>query len=83
MSVSEIERFFKDIDTSRELEELMNSAEGSVDKLAELVKAKGYDFSAEEAKAHFSAPQSDELEDWELDSVAGGVNIAVWRRQHS
>jgi len=73
----------KGIESSRELEEVVNSAEGSVEKLVELVKPKGYDFSVEEAKEHFASQgDSDELQDWELDSVAGGVSMAVWRRFH-
>lgn len=80
MSQAEAERFVADLkQDSGMLEELKTQAT-SIDAVAEFARGKGYDLSADDARAYIQAQASHELTDQELDAVAGGkssTNITI------
>ena len=55
-------------------EEQMKKAKAckTVDEFKEMAKAEGFNFSEEEAKTYFNATRTGELNDEDLDNIAGG-----------
>ena len=72
MSASEVVRFVEDMKTHAELAEIVTEGAGSLPKIVELAAAKGYTFTVEEANEFLAGAQGAELQDAQLDAVAGG-----------
>ncbi|MBT5660230.1 MAG: Nif11-like leader peptide family natural product precursor [Rhodospirillaceae bacterium] len=72
MSQAEVERFIADIKGDEALRADTASNPASLAAIVEKAKAKGYDFTLDEAKAFANAQAGKELSDEELDQVAGG-----------
>ncbi len=71
MSKAEMERFANDIKNNPELMAEAKEKAGGLASLVEFVKSKGYDVSADEAKAYIHEKAGRVLSDNELDAVAG------------
>lgn len=76
MSVSEVERFSRDVKTSKDLQGELVKIGADADKIAAFAKKQGYDFTgADLTKAAESAKK--QLTPEQLDSVAAGKNYLV------
>ncbi len=71
MSVSEIERFGKDIEANAVLKEDLIKAGTAEEAIVSFANDKGYDFTADELKAEVEKKKAD-LSDEELEKVAAG-----------
>ena len=77
MSQAEIERFVNDLASNESLREsVVNNSEG-VDSLVAIAQDKGYDINIDEARDYIQANAKGELNDEQLDSVAGGKGPAI------
>lgn len=72
MSKADIERFVADLNSDAALLEEVKAAAGSLSKVVDVAKAKGYDITVDEAKAYIEEQAKQELSDEQLDAVAGG-----------
>lgn len=72
MSKADVERFVADLNSDAALLEEVKAAAGSLGKVVDTAKAKGYDISLDEAKAYIEEQAKQELSDEQLDAVAGG-----------
>lgn len=87
MSIQAAQNFRQQTNASPELqaEVARHFSNGSIDyaALAELGRKHGHDFSAEDAVAVLSAP-SDELSDFEMELVSGGIIMPAYHNlKHS
>ncbi|MCP4192493.1 MAG: Nif11-like leader peptide family natural product precursor [Planctomycetaceae bacterium] len=71
MSVSEIERFGKDVEENTDLKEELIKAGAAEEAIVSFANGKGYDFTADEFKAEVEKKKAD-LSDEELEKVAAG-----------
>lgn len=71
MSKDEVARFSNDVKNNPELQAEFKHTGTDMDAFVSLANEKGYDFSADDVKAH-AAEKSGELSDEQLDQVAGG-----------
>ena len=69
MSRKELDRFLSDLDRDPELARQFRHLTADLDAAVRWVKARGYDFTREEAE---SLDRAGELSDDELDMAAGG-----------
>ncbi|MBT5373899.1 MAG: Nif11-like leader peptide family natural product precursor [Rhodospirillaceae bacterium] len=72
MSAADIERFVSDLQENASLLDEAKAVSGGVAAMADFAKSKGYDVTADEAKAYISEKANQELTDDQIDSVAGG-----------
>ncbi|MCG8461207.1 MAG: Nif11-like leader peptide family RiPP precursor [Holophagales bacterium] len=75
MSQSEIERFVSDVKNNEELLKELTEGVIGLDELVSRAGEKGYEFTAEEAKAFAMSQAEGEISDDQLDMVAGGQNL--------
>lgn len=72
MSQADLERFVSDLKTNETLRaELAGNASG-IGSVVEFAEGKGYDISAEEARNYIQSQSSTDLNDDQLDAIAGG-----------
>ncbi len=76
MSVSEIERFGKDVEENTVLKEDLIKAGTAEEAIVSFANDKGYDFTADELKAEVEKKKAD-LSDEELEKVAAGGIVYV------
>ncbi len=76
MSVAEIERFANDVKASEALQAELKAVGSDVDKLVEVAKSKGYDFTADELKAHGETKKG-ELSEEDLEKAAAGAGAVL------
>jgi len=72
MSTVDIERFVSDLQANASLLDEAKGVSGGVAAMADFAKSKGYDVTADEAKAYISDKANAELSDDQMDAVAGG-----------
>jgi len=72
MSAEEVVRFVADMKTNADLAEIVTEGAGSLPKIVALASEKGYVFTVEEANEFLAGAQGAELQDAQLDAVAGG-----------
>ena len=72
MSQAEVERFVEDLKNDEELRTELSAQASGIGPIVAFANDKGYDVSAEEANAYISGQAGRELNDAELDMVAGG-----------
>ena len=72
MSMSEVERFSRDLRESCELLRVVSDGAVGLDDLVSRARAQGYDFNLAEAE-HYIDRQSVELSSEQLEATAGGV----------
>jgi len=72
MSQADIQRFVSDLKANQGLLDEVKSGAVGLASLVELAQARGYDFTADEARAYIRGQASQELSDEQLDAVAGG-----------
>lgn len=71
MSVAEIKRFAEAVKSDSGLQSELKGVSGGEAGVASFAKGKGYDFTAEELKAH-AEEMKGELSEEQLDKIAGG-----------
>ncbi|MCP3953013.1 MAG: Nif11-like leader peptide family natural product precursor [Desulfobacterales bacterium] len=76
MSVSEIERFGKDVEENTDLKEELIKAGAAEEAIVSFANGKGYDFTADEFKAEVEKKKAD-LSDEELEKVAAGESLIL------
>ena len=72
MSQAEVDRFVEDLKGSEDLQAALMENAGSIDAVTAFASSKGYEISADEARSYIETKSGKELNDEELDSVAGG-----------
>jgi predicted ribosomally synthesized peptide with nif11-like leader len=72
MSASEIDRFTNDMKTDSDLLDEVKQHSGTLAKVVAFADGRGYKFSLEEAKEYLDSKAGKELDDAQLDAVAGG-----------
>ena len=72
MSSAEVERFVADLMGNEDLRNELSGHASGVGSVVAFAKDKGYDVSADEAAAYIHDQAGRELNDAELDAVAGG-----------
>jgi len=72
MSASDIDRFTGDLKTDPDLLDEVKQHAGTLAKVVSFAEEKGYHFSLEEAKEYLESKAGSELDDAQLDAVAGG-----------
>ena len=77
MSQAEIERFVSDLSSNETLREAVVSASEGVESLVAIAQGQGYDINIDEANEYLAASQNVQLNDDQLDTVAGGKTSAV------
>lgn len=77
MSVNEISRFQKDLKENKELQKKLIELGNDVNKIVELAKANGYDFTKNEIDELIQNKKAGELADEDLEKVAGGAVLSI------
>ena len=77
MSKSEVERFVADLKENDALREELSLNASGIGSVVEFAKDKGYDVTADEARTYLEEQVGRELNEDELDNIAGGAAIAV------
>lgn len=72
MSSAEVERFVADLTSNDGLRSELSGHASGVGSVVAFAKEKGYDIDVDEAAAYIHAQAGRELNDAELDAVAGG-----------
>jgi len=72
MSMSDAQRFAKDLASNKDLAEKVKAKAAGLASLVELGKANGYSFTTEEIKQVIRAAAKRDLTDDQLEAVAGG-----------
>ena len=72
MSSAEVERFVADLKTNEGLRSELSGHASGVGSVVSFAKDKGYDIDVDEAAAYIHGESGRELNDAELDAVAGG-----------
>ena len=72
MSSAEVERFVADLKTNEGLRSELSGHASGVGSVVSFAKDKGYDIDVDEAAAYIHGEAGRELNDAELDAVAGG-----------
>lgn len=72
MSKEDIDRFVADLKGNASLLDEAKGVPGGLAAMADFAKSKGYDVTVDEAKTYISEQANRELNDAELDAVAGG-----------
>jgi len=72
MSGTEVERFVADLKSNEGLRSELSGHASGVGSVVSFAKDKGYDIDADEAAAYIHGQAGRELNDAELDAVAGG-----------
>ena len=72
MSQAEIKRFISDVSSNETLREAVVSASEGIESLVAIAQGHGYDINIDEARDYIMANQEGELNDDQLDAVAGG-----------
>lgn len=72
MSQSEVERFISDLKSNDTLRDELSLNASGIGSVVTFAKDKGYDITADEARGYIQAQSGRELNDAELDAVAGG-----------
>ncbi len=72
MSQADVERFVSDLKSDEGLRTELSGHASGIGSVVEFAKDKGYDITADEAKAYIQDQTPNELSDDQLDAVAGG-----------
>jgi predicted ribosomally synthesized peptide with nif11-like leader len=72
MSASEVIRLTTDMKTNPDLLEAVKESSGSLSNVVQVAAQHGYSFTVEEANDYLSSNAGAELDDAQLDAVAGG-----------
>lgn len=72
MSQADVERFVSDLKTDDALRAELTSHASGVGSVVEFAKDKGYDLSADEVASYIQDQTSNDLNDAQLDAIAGG-----------
>jgi len=72
MSNAEIERFIGDLKGNSALLDEVKAGIAGLSSVVDKAKAKGYDITMDDAKTYIAAQAGQELNDEQLDAVAGG-----------
>ena len=72
MSLSDAKRFADALATDKELAQYVKENATGLASVVEIAKARGYDFSVDEAKSFVQSRVPQELTDEQLEAVAGG-----------
>jgi predicted ribosomally synthesized peptide with nif11-like leader len=72
MSASEVIRLTTDMKTNSDLLNVVKESSGSLSKVVQVAAQHGYSFTVQEANEYLSSNTGAELEDAQLDAVAGG-----------
>jgi predicted ribosomally synthesized peptide with nif11-like leader len=72
VSATEIERFNRDVKADTVLRDQLKQRSGTPADIVAFAAERGYSFSVDEANAYAKATGSMELDDAQLDAVAGG-----------
>lgn len=76
MSASEVIRLTKDMKTNPDLLDAVKDASGSLAKVVQVAAQHGYTFTVQEANEYLESTAGAELDDAQLDAVAGGKHKA-------
>lgn len=72
MTISDAERFAKDLAVNSGLQEDIKTQATGLASIVEFAKSRGYDFTVDEAKAYIQARAPEDLTDDQLEAIAGG-----------
>jgi predicted ribosomally synthesized peptide with nif11-like leader len=72
MSASEVIRLVTDMKTDPDLLDAVKESSGSLSKVVQVAAQHGYSFTVEQANEYLSSNAGAELDDAQLDAVAGG-----------
>ncbi len=72
MSQADVERFVGDLKSDSGLLEGLKSEASGISSVVNFAKSKGYDISVDEAKSYITERSKQDLNDDQLDAIAGG-----------
>lgn len=73
MSAQDVERFIADLKTDSKMQADLSGEVSGIESIIAFAKARGYDITADDVKAHIKELTGHELNDDQLDAMAGGT----------